>query len=80
VVHACDPIYAEGLGRRTVIWDQPQAKTMRPYLKNNWSIKGMPQVIKHLPSKYEALSSNPCAPKDREREMLETATASFKSQ
>jgi hypothetical protein len=30
-----------------------------PYLKNNQSKKGVAQVVEHLPSKYEALSSNP---------------------
>jgi hypothetical protein len=39
-----------------------QGLNMRPYLKNNQKQKGWGawlKVIEHLPSKHEALSSNP---------------------
>jgi hypothetical protein len=38
----------------------------RPYLKNNQSKRagGGTQVVEHLPSKNEALSSNPCTVKN----------------
>jgi hypothetical protein len=43
-------------------------KTVRPYLKNKLNLKGlkgMAQVVEHLPSKCNALSSKPSATKEK---------------
>jgi hypothetical protein len=40
VVHACNPSYTGGIGRRITIRGMPLAKNERPYLKSNGSRKG----------------------------------------
>jgi hypothetical protein len=58
VAHACNPSYLGGGGRRILSLRTAQTKLVRPYLKNKRS-GSVAQVVEHLPSKCEALSSNP---------------------
>jgi hypothetical protein len=58
MVHTCNPSYLGGGGKR----EQPRRK-----LKTLWKTKaqragGMAQVVEHLPSKYETLSSKSSTP------------------
>jgi hypothetical protein len=56
VVHACCPSYSGGRGRRIVFRGQPWEKL--EMLSKNKRAWGMTQVVEHLPSKHEVLSSN----------------------
>jgi hypothetical protein len=53
--------YAGGVGRRTIVQGQPQAKNTDPIWKiAKAKMAGhMAQVVQHLPGKYKALSSSP---------------------
>jgi hypothetical protein len=62
VAHACYPSYVEGRDGKMEVQGWPQAKSMRPYLKKKIDQKwlgGTAQVVQYLPSKCNALSSNP---------------------
>jgi hypothetical protein len=53
VVHTCNPRYSGGRDRRTADQGQPQAKSIRPYLKNILKAKkagAMAQVVEDLPT------------------------------
>jgi hypothetical protein len=66
--HACNLSYKGGRGRRITAQEQPQAKSMKPYLKNNQTKNragGVAQVVACLPSKCESLSSNPSTSKKK---------------
>jgi hypothetical protein len=41
MAHGFDPSFVGGIGRRTVVQDQPKAKSTRSYLKNYKSKKGL---------------------------------------
>jgi hypothetical protein len=45
---------------------------MRPYLKNNWSIKGWGPSVEHLPNKHKAISSTPRHATNNNKTLLES--------
>jgi hypothetical protein len=45
VIHACCSSYTGGIGKRTVVEASP-GKSVRPYLKNNQSKKGLVERLK----------------------------------
>jgi hypothetical protein len=55
VVHVCIPSYIGGIHKRIVVKLDPIQKVTKA--KKGW-VWGMAQVVKHLPSKCNALSSN----------------------
>jgi hypothetical protein len=59
-VHACNPSYLGGIGRRIMSSRPTGAKLSRLYLRNKIQSKGwgMVQVVACLPSMCEALGSN----------------------
>jgi hypothetical protein len=66
VDHTFNPSYYGGKDEENRHWKPAQAKVMRPYLENTQHknrARGMVQVAESLPSKPEALSSNPSAAK-----------------
>jgi hypothetical protein len=56
------PTTLEVIGR--IVVQASLGKNLRPYLKRAKAKRGggMPQVVEHLPSKLETLSSNPILP------------------
>jgi hypothetical protein len=62
VVH-CNPSYVEDRNRRTTTQGQPQAKKRDPIWTTTKAKRT--QVLVHLPSKYEAPSSNPSTTKTK---------------
>jgi hypothetical protein len=61
VVYACHPSYVGRVNRRIVIQAGPR-KNLRP------RAGGMIQVKDHLPSKCEALNSNPSTAKSKQEQ------------
>jgi hypothetical protein len=59
VVHACNPSYIREGGKRIESSRPAWAKSVRPYPKKEKSQRtgSMAQVVEHLLSKHEALSS-----------------------
>jgi hypothetical protein len=71
MVNACHPSYAGGVGRRIMVFDQLGTKSARSYEKKLIKAKrarGMAQVVEFLPTKHEALTSNPNIERQKERE------------
>jgi hypothetical protein len=59
-VYACNPSYWEALSRRIMVRGWHWEKTWDPIKKLNKTKRAgsVAQVVEHLPSKHEALSSN----------------------
>jgi hypothetical protein len=69
VVHACNPSYEEGSGRRITVQGKPGKITGGPIWKITGaeSTKVVAQVVKHLASKHKALNSNPSNTKNNNK-------------
>jgi hypothetical protein len=60
ITHGCNPSYVSGISRKIMVEiSLPEKK--RPYLKKITKarrVRGMKQVVEHLPNKRKALGSN----------------------
>jgi hypothetical protein len=80
VSHLYNSSYMGGVSRKITVKGQPPAKSMRPYLINNWKQKGLRgwlEVVVHLPGKYKALRVPP--QKEICLQLFISASSSFSS-
>jgi hypothetical protein len=70
VAHAYDPTFTGGRGRRIVVQgcEQMHKKTLSKKQTKAKRVGGVTQVVEHLPSKHEALSSNSSTAKKQQEE------------
>jgi hypothetical protein len=65
VAHACNPSYLGGRDQEDCSSKPAQANSLQDPISNppQNRVEGVPQVVEHLPSKCEALSSDPTTAK-----------------
>jgi hypothetical protein len=72
VAQACNPSYSGAEIRRILVQSQPGQILAETLSQQNTSQKGaggVAQVVEHLPSKNEALNSNPSTVKKKKHKM-----------